>query len=197
MQTAAKAMHHRYITVSKGERAFILETCVGREGGGAERGSIRIQHHTQLSKTNRDTDCPSMSLSCLFMSSSPRTFLGSPMAADGDLFPGASCSNNPFLSATSLVPEAFFQQRQTCFQTTSDVFAAAGSKRHLDPFMQSALRNRPSVGGATDLRRSVRSATDGQCRRNRTCDLLPNKRPTCFQTTSDMFPNNVRRACCS
>ena len=39
---------------------------------------------------------------------------------------------------------------------------------------QSALRSRTSVGGATDLRRPVRSATGGQCRRNTTCDLLPN-----------------------
>ncbi len=33
---------------------------------------------------------------------------------------------------------------------------------------------RASVGGATDPRGPVRSATGGQCRRNRTCDLLLN-----------------------
>ena len=70
---------------------------------------------------------------------------------------------------------------------TADMFAAADSKRHLYQFMQLALRNRTSVGGATDLRRSVRSATDGQCRRNCTYKLLPNNVRRASKHTVDMF----------
>ena len=55
---------------------------------------------------------------------------------------------------------------------------------YFDRVMQSALACRTSVGGATDLRGPVRSATGGQCRWNRTCDfLLKNCRPVgcrCF-----------------
>ena len=49
--------------------------------------------------------------------------------------------------------------------------------------MQSALGNSTSVGGATDLRRPVRSATGGQCSRNRTCDLFPKNIPCSMRCT--------------